>query len=316
MRSQTKSGALIGSIAALAAGASYGLGGTICQIIEAGGFATSHIVAAEYLMSLVAFAALTVLCRKRLPRGKAALGLVLTGMLLAAASITYFMAIDRLSVSRAVAIQFQYVWIAVIFEHLFSRRRPGVRTVVASLAVVAGAVLGSGFADEIVAGSLAGIDPVGIMLGLACAAFQAGYLFLNGHVAKGENPLPRTTLIAAGGALLALIVCPEFLTSPAEVAALAPGGAALGASMCLAPCILFALAGRYVSGDTVAMLSASELPCAVLTGFLVLGEPVTPLMALGVVVICAGAVFSGEKSGECEQDAQRVSDVCCADSVE
>ena len=57
-----------------------------------------------------------------------------------------------LSVSAAVAIQFQYVLITVLFQAVFERKLPGKWTVLSAVLIVVGTFFGSGMADEALSG--------------------------------------------------------------------------------------------------------------------------------------------------------------------
>ena len=66
----------------------------------------------------------------------------------------------------------------------------------------------------------------------------------------------------------------------------------MGFIMSVVPCLGLSIAAKRLPGGIVAILSSSELPVAVLAGFLMFGESVTPLVVVGVVIICASIALS------------------------
>ncbi len=283
-REMKAGGKLVASIAALVAGLAYGLGGTFNKMVATTGFAVGHIAIEQFLIASIILAVVTLVAYRRVPALDVCLRLMGTGAFLGATTLFLYYAIAELSVGQAVAIQFQYVWITLAIQCVVERKRPNGWVVLCALVIIVGSLMGSGLADEIVAGGLNNVS-----VSYSC------FLYLNSKIAVEEPPLMRTLFLALGGAVVASIAAPDFYTGACDVVALIPGGMLMALVAVVLPCVCLGLASRTLPGGLVAVLTADELPGAVFSGWLLLGEAITPLIIVGVVLICAGIVVSEAK---------------------
>lgn len=288
----SRSGRAFAVVLALLAGSSYGFGGAISQVVKSQGFELAHIVVGQFVAAVAILCVLAAIRFHPKMDKMEMLQLVGIGAISTISSYTYYLAIDMLSVGQAVALQFQYVWMAVVIQSIADRSKPGVRVVIASLLIIFGTVFGSGMADEIVAGELT-MDPVGVACALVCALFYAVFIVLNGKVAVQHDPVSRTLFMALGGLCIALIALPFMSAGPScDVIGLIPGGIAMGLVMTIIPVACIAAATSRISGGLVAILTSSELPMGIVAGCLLLGETTTPFKVFGIVVIVAAIVLS------------------------
>ena len=210
------------------------------------------------------------------------------GALMSGSSVTYYLAIDSLTVGQGVASEFQYVWMAMIAQAIMDRKAPRFKTIILMFVLVAGSLLGSGLADELAGTGIVSVNPQGIEFGFASAAFYALFLVLNGLVAPTQPVVSRTFVMAAAGCVVLLTFsCLRGLGTDMLAASALPG-LVQGLCMVVGPLSLFGIAVRGISGEAAAVLAAVELPVAVITGAIVLGTPVSPFMVVGVVLICLG----------------------------
>ena len=294
-REMKAGGKLVASIAALVAGLAYGLGGTFNKMVATTGFAVGHIAIEQFLIASIILAVVTLVAYRRVPALEVCLRLMGTGAFLGATTLFLYYAIAELSVGQAVAIQFQYVWITLAIQCVVERKRPNGWVVLCALVIIVGSLMGSGLADEIVAGGLNNVSVTGLLLAAACSVSYSCFLYLNSKIAVEEPPLMRTLFLALGGAVVASLAAPDFYTGACDVVALNPGGMLMALVAVVLPCVCLGLASRTLPGGLVAVLTADELPGAVFSGWLLLGEAITPLIIVGVVLICAGIVVSEAK---------------------
>ena len=271
-------------ILAVLAGASFGVGGAISQIVAAAGFSVMQICFGQYIFAFVILAILAILKYRPTMSPKEAAQLVALGAVSSISSFTYYLAIDMLSVSAAVAIQFQYVWIAVVFQAVFERKIPGRWTILSAVLIVLGTFFGSGMADEVFAGGLT-MSPLGLLCAIVCAVFYALFIYMNGRIAAEYHPVPRTLFEVIGGMILVSVLMPLNGGFAFDFVALAPWGVLMGIIMSVIPVLFIVAASDKLSGGLVAILTSTELPMAVLAGALILGEAVTPWIACGVCII-------------------------------
>lgn len=279
-------------IFALIAGASYGVGGAFSQIAKSQGLEIGHLVVMQSVAALIILAILAaVRFGFRMP-GRQVVQLIFLGMSNVFSSIAYFLAIDLVSVGAAVAIQFQYVWIAVVFQSILDRRAPKPLMVVSAIMIIIGALLASGLAEEIASGSFE-MDPLGLVAAICCAVSYALFIALNNRVAVDHHPVTRGFYLIIGAVILALAVLPFMHVGPLPSAGVfVPWGFFMGAIMIVVPTLSIIMASSRISSGFVAILTSAELPVAVIAGCLMLGESATVVSVSGIVLICLAIVLS------------------------
>ena len=305
IRSISPGGKASAAVLALLAGASFGVGGAISQVVASLGFSVMQVCFGQYVFALAILGVLVAVRFRPSVSAKEAVQLITLGAVSCVSSLSYYLAIDMLSVSAAVAIQFQYVWIVVVFQAVFDRKLPGKWTVASAALILAGTFFGSGMADEVFS---SGIDmsPAGLLFAIVCAVFYALFIYLNGRVAIEHHPVTRTFFEVIGGAVLILALMPFNGGFAFDFIALAPWGVVMGVVMSVVPVLCIVVASNKLSGGLVAILTSTELPVAVLAGALLLGEKVTPLIAGGVVII-VGAIALAQLDDRRKRKADQAS---------
>lgn len=292
MASSSFSRTALPALAALVAGASFGINGTFSQIVAAQGFALQHIAIAQFLCGTMILGVASFIKRESLPGWRDIGRLMIIGALQAASCLSYYLAIDNLSVGQAVAIQFQYVWIAVAIQNIIERTLPSKWVIISTVAIIFGTLLGSGLVDEALTGQLSSISLLGIGFACACAVFYAFFIYFNGRFATSQPTTSRTLLVAAGAAVVTSLVSPDFYLGSCDVIALAPYGLLMGILATIIPCSCLAISGKHLPGGVVAILTSAELPAAVVSGCILLGEPISILRVIGIALIIGSIALS------------------------
>jgi inner membrane transporter RhtA len=199
------------------------------------------------------------------------------GTALALMNLTFYLAIDRLPLGTAVAIEFCG---PIAVAALGSRTRRDL----AALALAVGGVLA--LADVRVAGS-----PLGFALAAGAGVFWAAYIVLGHRVAADPQIRPQDGLalamaIGAAGLAPALVVSavPALVSPPLLVACLA-----VGVASSVVPYGLEQIAMRRLARARFALLLALLPATAAIVGALVLGQVPGPVEAAGIALVVAAA---------------------------
>ena len=262
--------------------------GTTGTAIALAGVAPSPIAAGGFrvmLGALVVFAALpmlggsrgTVLAAWRRPA-------VLVMALTTAAYQAFFLgAVATTGVARGTLVAVGTAPIlAGLLGWLVLGHRPTRRWGIATAIAITGLVLRSGEA-------VAGGDVLGVLLAIGAALCIAGYnTSARYDLARGSR---ATDITSSSLILAAAIVGPLVLTQPLAWVA-TPGGIALilwlGVVTAGLANIAHALALRGLAPGPATTLQLSDPLVATLLGVLVVGETITPMAALGLVLVLAG----------------------------
>lgn len=150
---------------------------------------------------------------------------------------------------------------------------------------------GTFLAGGTVGGKVHHIDVMGLIYGLLAAVMMTLFILLSGKV---ETKLPlftRSFYISTGGLFILLTTFTPTVGSISLGDGLWFYGVILGAFGTVIPILLFSLGAPKISPELASILSAGELPVAVIASVWVLHEQVTWLQWCGVLVILAGIAY-------------------------
>jgi len=220
--------------------------------------------------------------------------IMMTGCFTGLTSIFYYGAMQYLPASLAIILMFQFVWIGILLEWIFSKVKPAPITVLSIFLILIGVF----FASNIINGDIQGLPLKGFLFGILSAFTYAGFIFFSGKVAVDVDPLTRTSLMATGSTILILIIfmrdIPSVFPLETNLVATAVGVSLFGAVF---PPLFFAVGAPLVSGGIANILTSIELPIAILSASIILSETVTPHQWLGTAIILA-AIALNELGGK------------------
>lgn len=206
---------------------------------------------------------------------------------LACVHVTYFLAIDRIDVGVALAIQYLGPLLLLLYLRFF-RRQPLAPSLWGAVALSA---VGSFFVVQ--AYSPQRIDGLGLIFAFLAAVFFAVYLLLSERA--GTRHKPHTTLTWAFGftTLFWLVVRPPW-TFPFERfesvqnLSLGLGVAVIGT---LIPFVLIVTAVRHIAAARAAVVATLEPVLAAILAWPILDQELEPPQILGVVIVVAAVIW-------------------------
>ncbi|KAB2330763.1 DMT family transporter [Cytobacillus depressus] len=258
----------------------FGYGYSLGQINIVQMIISSFLLWSFTLMKRSSFKGLT---KKNIPQ------IMITGCFIGLTSIFYYGAMQYLPASLAIILMFQFVWIGIMLEWIFSKIKPAPVTVLSIIFILIGVF----FASNILIGNIQGLPFKGFLFGILSAFTYAGFIFFSGKVAVNVDPWTRTSLMATGSTILVLIVfmrdIPSVLPLEANLLTSAIGVSLFGAVL---PPLFFAVGSPLISGGVANILTSIELPIAILSASIILSEAVTPLQWLGTAIILAAIALN------------------------
>lgn len=202
--------------------------------------------------------------------------IALYGAALGAMNLLFYLALTRLPIGPAVAIEFSGPLALALAG---SRRRT-------DLAWIALAVLGLGLLLPL--GGAGGLDPVGIVLALAAGTAWALYILFGqraGRVDGGQA-------VALGMLMAALVVAPAGLAQ-AGAALFSPASLVMGFAVALLssalPYSLEMVALRRLDRTTFGVLMSLEPAVAALLAYFLIGEALSPVQWLAIALVMAAS---------------------------
>ncbi|RFB12525.1 DMT family transporter [Bacillus sp. HNG] len=215
--------------------------------------------------------------------------IMITGCFIGLTSIFYYGSMQYLPASLAIILMFQFVWIGIILEWIFTKIKPAPITILSIVFILIGVF----FASNIVNGDIQGLPLKGFLFGILSAFTYAGFIFFSGKVAVDVDPLTRTSLMATGSTILILVLfmreIPSVLPLETNLLSAAAGVSLFGAVL---PPLFFAVGSPLVPGGIANILTSIELPIAILSASLILSETVSGLQWLGTIIIIAAIALN------------------------
>lgn len=214
--------------------------------------------------------------------------LVLAGTFTGLVSLTYYQCVKLIPASVAIILLMQFVWISVLLEFIFFKKKPNSLQVFAIIMILLGTIAASGYFEQ----SAATLNIVGIGYGLVAALCYAIFLMLNGNLGNEYPPLQKSALMITGACILIFLALPPtFLFNGALGGSLLKWGLILAVFGTVIPPLCFASGIPKIGLTLSSILSSAELPVAVSMSALVLHEEVSLIRWIGVVIILSSMIL-------------------------
>lgn len=190
-----------------------------------------------------------------------------------------------LPASLAGMLLYTYPALVCVFSYLLGEEHLSGKKIVALIMCLVGLVLVLGV-------SFAGLNLIGIILGLGAAVTYSCYIIIGNRLLKNIDSMLATTIVCTAAAVVfttAGLVTGQLIVELPLQAWLAIIGISLFAT-CIG--ILCFFAGMHRIGATnAAIISTFEPVITVFLSLILLEEKLTLMQALGGLLICAGVVF-------------------------
>lgn len=267
----------------------YGILSTIIKVAMNNGFTAAEAVTSQYFVGFVLAALLFFITKRKLPRLSGWKIIVLSGCFTGATGIVYGQSLIYLPASLAVVLLFQFTWIGMFLDCITNRRWLKRTEVISLLLLFAGTLLAAGVLDV----DLSGIAWQGWAWGIGAAFCFSAFMFVNGKQVEGMDTATRLFYVSLVAAIvIAIFQTPEIVWNGKLFGdGLWVFGLLLGFFGIVMPIYFFSIAVPHVGSGLASILSAMELPVAVIASVLILNEALSILQIAGIAVILFGMVL-------------------------
>ena len=270
-RERIAAGAAVGGAVSVQVGAA--IGATIFPLVGPGGVVALRQVVAAIVLLGVARPPLRALGWSRI-RPALLLGVVLVVM-----NLTVYGAVERIGLGLAVTLEFLG---PLALALIGSRRR---------LDLACAAIAGVGVV--LLTGTVPGLDPVGVVLGLAAAAAWAAYILLSQRAGRSLPGVQGTAIASLVAAILTspLLVVALLGLAPQELLHVALVGLAAGILSSALPYSIDLIVLRRLPRQLFGVLQSVHPAAAALAGLVVLGQSLGAWQVAGLALISLGNVI-------------------------
>lgn len=269
-------------------GSMWGLHGPAAKLAFASGFTFPQLVFGEYVVGTLVFGAVVLFQRQPWPRDRAFwTTMPVAGVIGCGVPLFLFWAYQVGPISIGATLFFLYVPFTQLLNAIVSRRLPPGRELLSAAIVVAGAALAADFFGAANVANLRGV-PYATLAAFCFAVF----FVITARLGRSGTPALRSfATCALSGAMLPLIA--TFAGWQLIPAAPAPAAATawvlgLGVFGQVIPVFLMVHFGPRTGSGIGSILTATELPVAVLVSAAVFGDPLGPAQIAGGALVLAG----------------------------
>ncbi|PWW32390.1 threonine/homoserine efflux transporter RhtA [Cytobacillus oceanisediminis] len=268
------------------AASSYGVVSTIIKLAMRSGFSVSEAVTSQFFIGFCIAVGIFLLTNRTKLSLNGVKILIFAGVLTGLTNILYGRSLNYLPASLAVVLLFQFTWIGMLISCITKRQFPSRIELISLIILVAGTIPAAGLIDV----GLSQIPFQGWLWGLAAALCYSLFLFVNGRATASMTTSNRLVLISFFAFMMsAVFQSPEIIWNGTLFnEGLWIYGLALGLFGMIIPVFLFTIAVPKVGLGMSSILSAIELPIAVMVSVILLSETVTALQIVGIVTIILG----------------------------
>ncbi len=269
------------------ASSSYGILSTIVKLAMGEGYTAGEAITSQYIFGFLLMLIIVLITERELPRinRDGAITLFFSGLFTAMTGIVYGQALIYLPASLAVVMLFQFTWIGTFIDCALKRRLPTRPESISLVVLFIGTILAAGVIDT----DLSRIPLKGWILGLLCALSFAIFIQFNARKVEGVSNISRTFIMSTVAlAIISFVLNPEIIWNGKLASGLWVHGLALGLFGIVLPILLFSIAVPKVGSALTSILSAMELPVAVIVSVIVLNESISVLKVIGIILVLFG----------------------------
>ncbi|WP_066250772.1 EamA family transporter [Neobacillus drentensis] len=273
-------------------GCCYGVLSTFVKLAYSAGFTVTQVTGSQYLLGTLLIWVVALFSKKKKLTLSKIGKLLLSGIPLGLTGVFYYQSLQTLDASLAIIFLFQFVWIGTFFEWIVYKKIPSNGKIVSIGILIIGSILAAG----VIAEGGVEISWRGTVWGLLSALTYTALIFVSGSVEKDTPPVQKSALLSTGGLITVfLFFTPTDLIHLPVLMGVAPYGLFLGLFGVALPPLLFSIGMKHIGPGLGTILTASELPVAVILSSLVLAEDVSLSQWLGVVLILGGIMTGNVK---------------------
>ncbi|MGF7025004.1 EamA family transporter [Sphingobacterium sp. HSC-15S19] len=268
---------------------SYGTLTSFAKIAYGQGYSAGEITFVQALLGAMILWSLAILrnIRKK-QKLKLNWRLVLAGTSMGFSAYCFYYSVKFIPVALAIVLLMQVSWIGIIGEWLIFKKKPSRLEIATSVIIIIGTVL---------AGNLMHIQSMnfsmtGIALATGAAFLYTIYVLSTSKLGNDTPMLEKSALMTTGSALMILLInFPSITASTHLDFGLLRWGTFLAVFGTVIPPICFTTGMPKIGPGLSTILLTLELPAVVLCAYLILGEKVTVVQIIGIIIMISAIIY-------------------------
>jgi len=265
---------------------SYGMLATFVKLAYTEQYTTAEVTVSQFIYGIIGMLLINAYTKSKAKglvekaTSKNILQLLLAGTSMGLTSVFYYVSVRYISVSIAIILLMQSVWMGVLAEWILTKKTPSIQKLISVLIVLTGTILATNSLNQNTT-----IDWNGIGWGLMAAASFTTTLFTANRVAVGISSVQRSLYMLIGGAVIVFGFALLTQNTPFNFSIFLKWGIFLALFGTIIPPILMN-AGFPITGIGLgSIISALELPVSVMMAYIILNERIAVIKWIGIAWI-------------------------------
>jgi drug/metabolite transporter (DMT)-like permease len=258
------------------------------------GFSMAEVTGGQFIVGTLVIGGMALYSKRAILKGSQIVKLIAAGVPMGLTGIFYYQSLQTLDASLAIIFLFQFIWMGTLLEWLLETKIPSKEKLWSITILLIGSVLAAGVFSK----GMSTFTYNGVIWACIAALMFAIFIYVSGTVGKDIPAIQKSAFVSGGGLLIVLIlVQPNFNIGIPVLIELSPYVLMLGIFGVALPPLLFSIGMPHIGAGVGTILTASELPVAVILSTLVLTEPVSWSQWIGVIIILCGIAI-GNRSNQ------------------
>ncbi len=285
-----------GAIAVFIGAASFGILSTFVKLAYAENFTLGEVTGVQVLFGAailwLLYGLVALKSMKTYPKRTSKVKILLAGISTGAVSILYYKCVELVPASIAIVLLMQFIWVSALINFAVFKQKATKKQVLGIIGILVATLLATGVFET----TIQTINPIGILYGMLAAIAYAIFIIVNGKVGNDYPPVQKSALMITGACILVFTVLqPVSLILLETNSRIIYYGLLLSLFGTVLPPLLFAYGMPKIGISLGSILSAVELPVAVVMSYTILSETVSLLQWIGVIGILAVVIWTNSK---------------------
>jgi len=268
---------------------SFGMLSSFAKIAYTQGYTPAEITLTQAFVGTVILWSIAIF--RTLKKGQKLtlnLQLLLAGTSMGASAYTYYLSVAFIPASLAIVLLMQITWLSIVIEWIFFKKRPSNIEIGSAVFIIFGTVLAGNLSDL----NNASISIKGVLLSLLSALLYTLYIVFTSKVGKKTPMFEKSALMTSGSAMIIFLINFEAITTSNHLDfGLLQWGTFLAIFGTVIPPICFTVGMPKIGAGLSSVLLTLELPAAVFCAHIILGEKVTFLQIVGIVIMLGAIIY-------------------------
>lgn len=292
-----KSSTLKGSLFIILAACCYGMLGAFVKMAYRDGYSTAEVTISQFSLGFITLLILNLATKNKeaIPGNKrnsikSYLKVIVSGSSLGFTSIFYYLTVKYVSVSIAIVLLVQAIWMSLVLEMILRRKRPEFLKILAVIIILLGTIMATNVFYQ-----NSQINWQGIGWGISAAISYTATMYSTNHIGLGFHPLNRSFLMICGGFVIVLLVYLSTFLQGFSFGIFLSWGLPIALFGTILPPILFTKGMPLTGMGLGAIFTSLEIPVSIVFAYFLLNEQIGLSQWTGVCFILIAVVIRNIK---------------------